>query len=84
MRYDVMLESAKPGLDAIILEFKVHDPGKEKSLEETVGRALEQIDRKRYAAQLQANGIPESRIRKYGFAFRGKEVLIGSGSCPII
>lgn len=76
-RYDVMLEPAKPGLDAIIMEFKVNDPGKEKSLEETVRRALEQIDRKRYAAQLQANGIPESRIRKYGFAFRGKEVLIG-------
>ena len=23
-------------------------------------------------------GIPEERIRKYGFAFRGKEVLIGA------
>lgn len=30
-----------------------------------------------YAAGLRAKGIPENRIRKYGIAFRGKEVLIG-------
>lgn len=29
-------------------------------------------------AALAAKGIPEERIRKYGFAFRGKRVLIGS------
>ena len=30
-----------------------------------------------YAETLVAKGIPKERIRKYGFAFEGKEVLIG-------
>ena len=30
-----------------------------------------------YAAALEAGGIAPERIRKYGFAFEGKKVLIG-------
>lgn len=77
-RYDVMLEPKDPGKDdAIILEFKVHDPDDEETLKDTVQDALEQIKRKQYAAQLIARGIPKEHIRSYGFAFQGKKVLIG-------
>lgn len=78
-RYDVVLEPKSPGVDnAIILEFKVRSRRKEESLEETVEAALRQIEDKQYAAGLIRRGISREHIRSYGFAFEGKEVLIGS------
>lgn len=77
-RYDVVLEPRKPEeYDAIILEFKVHDAEDEETLRDTVESALAQIKEKQYASALLAKGIPEERIRCYGFAFEGKKVLIG-------
>lgn len=78
-RYDVMLEPKNPKEgDAIILEFKVFNRRKENSLEDTVQGALRQIEEKQYETELVARGIPKEKIRKYGFAFEGKKVLIGS------
>ena len=77
-RYDVMLEPKNPAeYDAIILEFKIHEPEEETTLQDTVQEAHRQIAEKQYAAQLIARGIPAEKIRCYGFAFEGKKVLIG-------
>ena len=76
-RYDVMLEPLNETDDAIILEFKVYDSEDEQDLKETVLSALKQIDDQQYEAVLLAKGIEQKRIRKYGFAFSGKTVLIG-------
>lgn len=76
-RYDVMLEPLGSSEDAVIIEFKVCSARKKQTLEDAAAEALDQIDRMHYAANLEAKGIPPERIRKYGFAFDGKKVLIG-------
>lgn len=77
-RYDVMLIPKKDNLPAIVMEFKVRNPGREQTLEATAQSALNQIEDKNYDAELVARGIPCERIRHYGLAFEGKMVLISS------
>jgi len=77
-RYDVVLEPKRQEDCAVIMEFKVRDPEGEATLEETAAEALSQIEKKKYGAALEARGIGPERIRKYGFAFEEKQVLIQS------
>lgn len=76
-RYDVCLEPKEKDAPAYVLEFKVHDHDEEKSLEDTVKKALKQITDKDYDAGLISHGINKQNIHHYGFAFDGKKVLIG-------
>lgn len=79
-RYDVLMKPKKDTEPAIIIEFKIFDSRKEKSLEETAERALKQIEDKKYDTSLLQEGIARNRIIHYGMAFRGKEALIKAGA----
>lgn len=46
-------------------------------LEATMQAALSQIEEKNYDSELLGRGFEKEQIRHYGFAFKGKEVLIG-------
>ena len=84
-RYDIMLEpidKSNEKLPGIVIEFKVINPKKETTLEDTVEAALEQIKEKKYDAELIKRGVKKENIHHYGFAFKGKEVLIESGKLP--
>ncbi len=81
-RYDIVMNPRRPENDAIIIEFKVQHSS-EKNLADTVQKALEQIEERNYQSALLSRGIPEERIRKYGFAFCGKKVLIGNSHYAI-
>ena len=76
-RYDIMLEPKDKNMDAFIIEFKVVHTRRGETLEEAVKAALEQIEQKKYEMVLRDRGISSERIWKYGFAFSGKNVMIG-------
>lgn len=76
-RYDIMMKPKKEGFDGIIIEFKVRDEKKEETLNDTVRSALDQIAGKGYERELLKIDLTSERIHMYGFAFEGKEVLIG-------
>ena len=70
--------SAPAGVSRHHPEFKAFDVRQgEKTLEDTVTRALVQIKERRYVASLVERGIEMRRIHCFGIAFRGEEVLLG-------
>lgn len=75
-RYDIMLEPLDKSRIAYVIEFKVYKPKTEKNLQETAQNALNQITQKNYDAELIVKGVLKENIRHFGFAFKGKEVLI--------
>ncbi len=77
-RYDVMMEPVHKGT-AYILEFKVFNPKKEKTLEESADTGLRQIKEKKYEQELLGRGFSPEKIKSYAFAFEGKQVLIKEG-----
>lgn len=75
-RYDIMMKAVDARQSSCIIEFKVFDPKRDKDLEECADKALRQIEEKCYVTELLADGIDAVDIKKYGFAFEGKTVLI--------
>lgn len=77
-RYDVMIEPLDKMDKAFIFAFKVMTADDdEQTLEDTIVNAHKQIEEKKYEAELISEGFSPTQIRKYGFAFKGKECLIG-------
>lgn len=73
-RYDIQLKPRIASLPGILIELKAAKPGDGTNLKALAQVALNQIEEKQYAIELQANGV--SSILKYGVAFQGKEVEI--------
>lgn len=63
-RYDIAMYPLERNKDAFIMEFKVFDAKKERSLEQTAANALKQIEKKNYEADLIAAGIGRGQIYK--------------------
>ena len=77
-RYDVMLFPLGPVDPAFVIEFKVLDSRDGESvLADTLASAKAQIAERGYARQLVERGVEPERIRELGFAFSGKDVLVG-------
>ncbi len=65
-------------MSMIEFKFKVLDPDEDEvTLEDTIASTHRQMNEKQYEAELITRGFAPQQMRKYGFAFRGKECLIG-------
>ena len=79
-RYDVMLRPKDKKDNAVIIEFKSKRRSeKSKTLEELCDMALKQIEDKKYESELLSAGYDKDKIKKFAFAFEGKELLIKEG-----
>jgi len=71
-RYDIVLHPLKKELPAYVFEFKKHNPKREKSMDESLATAMQQMKTNNYAATLQQEG--HTNIHLIAIAFKGKEV----------
>jgi len=76
-RYDCILNPKDKSKLAYILEFKVCHPKREKTLKQALKVGLQQIQNENYAQILLEDGVPKENIKKFAFAFKGKDVLVG-------
>lgn len=76
-RYDIIMFPRGKKYPGIIMEFKWKADLKEEEMERFAIEALEQIDKKRYDAELVELGV--TPIFKLGIAFSGKRVKVKTG-----
>lgn len=75
-RYVIMLEPKNDTLDAYVIGFILFNKNRDLTMEDTVATAHKQMEDKRYEDLFLSKGIGPERLKKFGFAFQGKEVLI--------
>ncbi|MBE7003550.1 MAG: hypothetical protein E7425_04585, partial [Ruminococcaceae bacterium] len=73
-RYDLQLEPRDHSLPGILIEIKAEGTNSRADLKDVARDALDQIERKKYDAELKARGVRQ--ILKYGVAFKGKHAEI--------
>ena len=79
-RYDITMFPKRSGDHGIVIEFKTIESETEKSLQDACHNALKQIKVKEYSDSLISRGVSSSNIYVYGFAFKGKNLLICGGA----
>jgi len=77
-RYDVMIMPKDVSKIGIIIEFKKIDDFLSDTIEEGTGKALKQIEDKKYETELLEKGIKD--IVKLAIVFKGKEVKVTQGN----
>lgn len=70
-RYDIMLEPHDKNKNSFIIEFKVVNDLREKTMDEAIENAKKQIEDREYESNLRERGF--ANITKMVFAFEGKE-----------
>lgn len=76
-RYDIQLMPKDPKLPGILIELKAEKNSTEERLKKLSQTALQQINEKRYDADMISKGV--RTVYKYGVAFSGKRVEIALG-----
>ncbi|MBQ7457111.1 MAG: AAA family ATPase [Desulfovibrio sp.] len=79
-RYDITMFPKRSRYHGIVIEFKTLERERENNLQDACNNALLQIKTKKYSSSLLSRGVASSNIYVYGFAFKGKDLLICGGA----